>query len=81
MRIDEFVSGKVNHRHRAAVSAGRAHAGIAVDGNEGAPAVGRGRHFVAGNAAFIHRGDLSALHRVDNTQRVITFIRNQQQPA
>ena len=80
-RIDQFVRGKVNHGDVAAVGAGRAHAGIAVDGNEGAPAVGRSRHFVAGNAAFIHRGNFLSLHRIDNTQRVITFICNQQQPA
>ena len=49
---DDFVCGDIDDGDVLAVGAGLAYAGVAVDGDEGQFAVGRGDDFMAGDAAF-----------------------------
>jgi hypothetical protein len=72
-----FVRGDIDDDEVAAVGAGLADAGVAVDGDVGEAAVGRGDDFMAGCAAFRDRGEDSAGDGIDDGEALLAFLRDE----
>ncbi len=70
----DLAGGDVDDEHLVAVGAGAAYSGVAVDGEVGGAAVGRGGDFVAGDAVFGDGGDLLGAGRVDDGEGVVFLV-------
>ena len=70
----DFAGGDVDDEHLLAVGAGAAYAGVAVDGQVGGAAVGRGGDFVAGDAVFLEGEGLLCGRGVDEGEGVVLLI-------
>ena len=54
---------------------------IAIDRNVRQTAIRRGNHFMSGRATFRNGCDLLARLRIDDAQRLITLVGDEQNPA
>ena len=70
----DFAGGDVDDEHLLAVGAGAAYAGVAVDGQVGGAAVGRGGDLVAGDAVFLEGEGLLCGRGVDEGEGVVLLI-------
>ena len=75
---DNLAGCKIDHHHVAAISAGHPHARVSIDGDVGEFAVAGGDHFVSCNAVFGNFGHLFSGRDVDQAERVVAFIGDEQ---
>jgi hypothetical protein len=66
---------------QATVRARLANSSITVNRHEGPFPIRRRRHFMASNAILRDRCDLTAGHRINDPERLVSFVGNQEQPA
>ena len=74
---DDLLRGDINDHKLAAVGAGTADAGVAVNGGVGQATIARRDDFMRCESAFGDRGDEFARSRIDDAQRRFAFLSNQ----